>query len=171
MGAVAILGTGPSLAEYKGEFDRTIGVNDIWRYCEVDDLVVLNKQSSFGHDRLAVIQRSKPKVFWSQIVQWDLMPGFRKIEFYPGYPEKFCRLGPLLFERSYCSPFVAAQIAYKFYGATEIHLFGVDMTNHPLLTGTLLPRVQNHFRNLDKALKEKGSCLVIHGKGILADIL
>ena len=171
MNKIAVLGTGESLSLYDpAAFDLAIGVNDIWRYHRVDAVVVLNKPSSFGFDRIRHIRESEADAFFSQMVTWDYKRGFKKIEFYPGNPDNLCKLDGEPYERSYCSPFVACQIAYRVYSATEIHLFGVDMTRHPNLNGNILPRVVTHFSNLNKALREKGSEIIVHGNGILKNI-
>ena len=171
MGKIAILGTGDSLSLFDpGNYDTVIGVNDIWRYHRVDALVVLNNQSSFPYDRLKHIKEAEPEVFYSQMVSWDYKKGFRKIDFYPGYPNIICKLEGPPYERSYFSPFVAIQIAYRVYGATEIHLFGVDMTNHPNLKGDILTKMIRHFHNLKTALREKGVEIIVHGSGILKNI-
>jgi hypothetical protein len=65
---------------------------------------------------------------------------------------------------------VACEIAYKFYYATEIHLFGVDLINHPHLNGELCNKIVTHFRNLKTTLTENNCKLVIYGNGILKNI-
>lgn len=168
---IAVLGLGPSLNLYNPEeYELSIGVNDIWRFHKTDVIVCLDKFSAFTPERLKIIQESKPKAFYSQIVIWDTRPDFRKIDFYPGYPDRLCTLDSRVFYKSFCSPFVACQIAYWHYGATEIHLFGVDLVNHPHLDASLCGRIKIHFRHLKTALVLKGCQLIIHGEGILKDI-
>lgn len=118
-----------------------------------------------------MINNCKPKAFYSQIVNWDTRPDFVKIDIIPGYPaDRFVDLDVRGYYKSYCSPFVAVQIAYKYYFAEEIHLFGVDMTNHPQLNGEICSKIKIHFRNLKSALLDKNCPLIIHGEGILKDI-
>ena len=168
MGLVAVLGLGPSKELFTGEgFDTVIGVNDIWRFYHTDVIVCLDREKAFTPDRLKVIKESKPKAFYSQVINWDYRDDFQPIKIQPGYPESGCRLDPVYMAKSYCSPFVACQVAYWYYGATEIHLFGVDLINHPHLNNVLCTKIILHFGHLRKALKEKGCDMIVHGKGIL----
>lgn len=168
MGKIAILGLGESLSLFKKEdFDYAIGVNDIWRKVKTDAVVVLNQESAFNPDRLKWIKECEPKIFYSQIVNWDFKPGFFKIDFFPGYPEKYISLHEKKMYKSIFSPFVAIQIAYKYHNATEIHVFGVDFVNHPIIKGELLNHVKRHFANLVAELKKYNVPVVVHGSGIL----
>ena len=164
---IALIGLGCSADEYAEGFDLTIGVNDVWRKVKTDVLVCLDRRSAFSSDRLRVIDQSRPQAFYSQIVAWDTRPDFHKIEFYPNYPDRVCRLEGPKYEKSLFSPFVAIQIAYREYHATEIHLFGVDMTNHPHLKGKMLDKIRLHFKNLCNAMTD---CkIIVYGDGILKD--
>jgi len=167
---IAVLGLGPSLNLFNyTDFELSIGVNDIWRFHKADVIVCLDKFSAFTPERLKVIHESKPKAFYSQIVIWDTRTDFIKINLQPGYPDHICKIGPV-FQKSFCSPFVACQVAYWHYGATEIHLFGVDLLNHPHLDQALCAKIKIHFRHLKRALDEKGCQMIVHGKGILKDL-
>ena len=172
MNKIAILGTGPSIHEFDPEgYDWSIGVNDIWKFYHSDDLVCLDLPSAFKRDRLKIINESKPVRFFSQIVDWDIRPDFVKIDISPGYPDRICNIDRFRwYEKSFCSPFVAVQIAYRFYAAREIHLFGVDMTAHPHLDQDICNKIKVHFHNLQAALIEKHSRIIVHGKGILKDL-
>lgn len=102
------------------------------------------------------------------MVVWDTRPDFKKINILPGYQaDRFIDLNVKEYYKSYFSPFIAIQIAFKEYQATEIHLFGVDLINHPILNGELLTKCKLHFTNLKAALKEKGCEFVVHGEGVL----
>ena len=168
---IAILGMGDSLKEYHpDEYDFAIGVNDIWRYVKTKYVVCLDHRKVFTADRISVIDDCKPVAFYSQIVNWDTRPDFVKIDLLPGYPDNFCQLETKAFHKSFCSPFVACQIAYKYHKADEIHLFGVDMVNHPHLDIELCDKIKIHFKNLKTSLLDKNCPLIIHGEGILKDI-
>ena len=168
---IAVLGLGPSLNLFqKKDFDLSIGVNDIWRYVKTEVVVCLDHTRVFKQDRLKVINECTPDAFYSQIVNWDIKKNFHKLNFHSQYPELVCRLDTPQYEKSFCSPFVAAQIAYREYQADEIHIFGVDMVNHPHLDSRLCGRIRKHFINLKTALKEKNCKIIIHGDGILKDI-
>ena len=171
MGTIAVLGTGPSLGLFNpSDFPASIGVNDIWAFHHTEAIVCLNPRKDFTPERLKIIDESKPKFFYSQIVNWDSRDDFFKIDIAHGYPDGICNLSVHQFQKSYCSPFVACQIAYRYWGATEIHLFGVDMVNHPNLNG-FKDKMKLHFRNLSVALKEKGCKIIVYGDGILKNIL
>jgi hypothetical protein len=159
------------LAEFQPEeFELSIGVNDIWRKVKSDIVVCLNHPKEFTYERLAIINACTPKAFYSQMVIWDERPDFKKINFIPGYPDNFVNLDLFTFHKSYFSPFVSCQIGFKLYHATELHLFGVDLLNHPVLKGELLDKCILHFSNLKTALKEKGCEFVVHGEGVLKDL-
>lgn len=165
---VAVIGLGDSLKEYKpGGYELSIGVNDVWRYIKTEALVVLDYPKVFTPERLNVINKSTPNDFFSQIVVWDVRSDFRKIDIIPGYPDREVNLNIAGFYKSFCSPFVAVQIAYKIYKAQEIHLFGVDLVNHPHLDFNLCQKIKLHFKNLRRALSVKGCQVIIHGNGIL----
>ena len=72
--------------------------------------------------------------------------------------------------KSLCSPFVACGVAYKFYNPSEIHVYGVDLIQHPNLDLKMRMRIKTHFINLKAALIQKGCKLIIHGDGILKNI-
>lgn len=162
---------GPSLSLFNpADFEFSIGVNDIWRYVKTDAVVCINGRSDFTPERLQVIDECEPSVFYSQIVNWDIKKGFQQIYLLSGYPDKFVQFDTKEFHKSFCSPFVAVQIAFKYYHAKEIHLFGIDLINHPHLDHDLCGKIHLHFKNLKTAFDEKGCVLVIHGSGILKDI-
>lgn len=172
MGKIAILGLGSSLSEYdQKEFDFSIGVNDIWRVVKSNAVVCLNPQKQFSQERLKYVLECTPEAFYSQIVSYDTHPGFRKIDILPGYDaDRYVDLDRIGYYKSYCSPFIAAQIAYKEYHTKVIHLFGCDMIAHPHLNGELCGKIRTHFINLKIALTLKGCELVVHGEGILKNI-
>lgn len=170
MGKIAVCGLGESIKLYTSEYDLTIGVNDIWRFVKTDVVVCLDNPSVFNPDRLKMINECTPKTFYSQMVVWDTRKDFVKIDFLPGYPDNLVQFDTPALHQSLCSPFVACEIAYKYYYATEIHVFGADMTNHPNLTGELCNKIKVHFKNLKTALNKNDCDLIIHGNGILKDL-
>lgn len=167
---ISVLGLGPSLKSYSPDFDLSIGVNDIWRYVRTDVVVCLDSPNVFKPDRLKVINECTPRAFYSQMVVWDTRKDFVKINLLDGYPDNFVQFDTPALHKSYTSVFVAAEIAFKYYYATEIHVFGADMTNHPNLTGELCNKIKVHFKNLKTALNKNDCKLIIHGNGILKDL-
>jgi hypothetical protein len=88
------------------------------------------------------------------------------------YPDNFISLDITEINKSYCSPFVAAGIAWKYHNATEIHLFGVDLITplHFPLDREHISKIKNHFTKLKAALQIKGCELIVHGEGVLCTI-
>ena len=169
---IAVLGLGTSLVDFKAEeFDMSVGVNDIWRSVKTEAVVCLDYRRAFTQDRWKYIEGCKPIAFFSQIVEYDTKPEFVKVNLAPGYPDHACNINTQYYQKSFCSPFVAAQIAWRVYFADEIHLFGVDMVNHPNLNGEVCGKIKLHFQNLKTALIEKNCRLIVHGSGILSDLL
>ena len=167
----AILGLGASLSLYNpSDFDLAIGVNDIWRYHQPDAIVCLNHRSTFNYDRLRYIDDSTPKAFYTQIANWSVRPDYVKIDLTPYFPAADMNLDQVQIYKSYCSPFVACQIALRYYAATEVHLFGVDLIAHPHLDRSLCLKIKNHFRLLSEALNKIGVRFIVHGEGILKDL-
>ena len=165
---IAILGLGPSLELYHPEeFDSAIGVNDIWRYHQPEAVVCLNHRSTFSGDRLKYIDNAKPKAFYTQIANWSVRPDFVKIELTSYFPSAEINLNLLPFYKSYCSPFVACQIALRFHQATEVHLFGVDLLSHPHLDRSLCDKIKKHFDLLKTAIEKENRKFIVHGDGIL----
>jgi hypothetical protein len=171
MGKITVLGLGPSIHEFNPvEFELSVGVNDIWKFIKSDVIVCLDNPSIFTPERLKIINESKPEAFYSQMVAWDERPDFKKINILPSYPDTYLNLDANEFYKSYCSPFVAVQVGYKYYGATEIHLYGVDLLNHPHLNEVYCTKIKKHFVVLKSALETKGVELIVHGNGILKDL-
>jgi len=172
MATIAVLGLGPSIGLFPKDqsvsFDLTIGVNDIYKHIRTDVIVCVDKPTAFTPERLRVINQSTPNIFYSQIVTWDSRPDFRKIKILPGYPDRYINLDVPGYWKSFCSPFIAVQIAWREHAGTEIHLYGVDLTNHPRLDKILCKQIKLHFANLRSALNQKGCQLIVHGNGILA---
>lgn len=172
MGKIGVLGLGPSLSLFNPlEFEMSVGVNDIWKYHPSEAVVCLDKRQSFTHERLKVIDECNPKAFYSHMVIYDTRSDFVKINLAPGYPDGSCNIDTPYLQKSFCSPFVAVQVAWKYYYADEVHLFGVDMTNHPHLDKDICDKIKIHFQNLKNALRVKNCALVVHGTGILSELL
>jgi hypothetical protein len=170
MKKIAVLGLGKSLALYTGAEDFAIGVNDIWRAVQADYVVCVDRPDRFTPERLAVIKDCTPLRFYSQLPDWAGRPDYQRIELQPDYPNYTCQLHIPAIPKSLCSPFVAAAIAYKLHAATEIHLYGVDLIDHPLLDARSCGRIRLHFTQLKIALAMAGSKLITHGDGLLRSL-
>lgn len=164
----AVLGLGPSIQLFEPMgFDTVIGVNDIFKHYPADAIVCLDYPRVFNVERLRYITKATPQKFYSQIVAWDTRPDFEKINLIPGYPDKSLNFDIPGFWKSFCSPFIAVQVAWRLHGADEIHLYGVDLTNHPHLDQKLCQKIKIHFDNLRTALQDRGCQMIVHGDGIL----
>jgi len=169
MGKINVLGLGESLSFYIPDDSPTIGVNDIWSKVQTDYIVCLDKRDKFSDERLKTIDESKPLKFFSQLEDWNNRPDYEIITLQPDYPKYKCQINLSSLPKSLCSPFVACALAYKM-GAKEIHVYGVDLINHPHLKAECCERIKLHFRNLKIALIQNGCRLVIHGDGILKSL-
>lgn len=124
---VAVVGCGPSAKQWgETKFELSIGVNDAikWGY-KLDQLVLVNFQRKFTHERLQHIINTKAKV-WTHTSAWN-----------KHFPDSvIIKLtsfnGNIRNDLIYCSktsPMVAMSLAIK-QGASEITVFGVDMLTH-----------------------------------------
>lgn len=173
---IAVLGLGPSLRLFHPEdYDLVIGVNDIWKHYSSDIVVCVDLKSAFNENRLSIIESCRPLKFYSifptkehpEVRDWSDREDIKVIELMPNLPDHICQLNLPQYPKSMCSPFVACGVAFKDYGATEIHLFGVDLIDHPHLKEDMCKRIKIHFKNMLVALRMSGSDLIVHGDGIL----
>jgi hypothetical protein len=173
MKKIAVLGLGESICEFEKKsimFALSIGVNDIWRKIETDYVVCIDRPDRFTDDRLKVINESKPQRFYSQLNEWSGRPDFYRIELQPNYPNYMIQLNIPAIPKSFCSPFVAAAIAFKLHKADEIHLFGVDLLNHPNLNGRTVEKIRDHFILMRDELNKQNVSLIVHGNGALKSV-
>lgn len=166
---IDILGLGESLSLYTPSQNITFGVNDIFRKQSVDYLVCVDKKTAFTEDRLKVIKESYPKIFYSQLDEWNFKSNFQRIELQNHYPDSYCNLNVNAYPKSTYSPFVAIAIAFKQFRPDIINLYGVDFITHQNFKDTLSrDRILRHTQNLKKSLKDKDCSLIIHGDGLLS---
>jgi hypothetical protein len=104
------------------------------------------------------------------VKDWAERPDVQHVELQYEYPNYVCQLNIPAVPKSLCSPFVAAAIAFKYHSASEIHVFGVDLVDHPTLKDKQCDRIKQHFTTLRAALLQGGCALVIHGDGILKSL-
>lgn len=168
---IDVLGLGETLEHYKNDGSISIGVNDIQRYVSTDYVVCVDVPSVFSAERLEGIKNSKCKGFYTQLKEWQkLVDNVNLIEFNRGRglidgidSEKFCY--------SNNSPYVACILAYKL-GAKEIVLWGVDFNDHPHLNGASRDKAFRDYKELQKALKERGVTIRVgHSDSYLYHIL
>jgi hypothetical protein len=124
----SVLGLGPSLIDYKGIEEVSIGVNDIYRFHKTDYVLCVDPKRVFTPDRLKVIESCSPKKFFSHLNEWSDHPSFEKIELLSprGTVDFSNRKTPY----SIMTPFCAIAMAIKM-GATSVMVYGVDLSTHP----------------------------------------
>jgi hypothetical protein len=166
MGTIQVLGLGPSLDLYTGGI--SIGVNDIWSRVKTDYVVCVDHPDRFTCERLKHINEAKPIKFFSQLDEYSQRPDFERIVLQPYFPNHVCQINIPQIPKSLCSPFIACVIADKL-GYTDIHVYGVDLINHPHLKNDL-DRIKTHFKNLKVALVQSGCQFTVHGDGALKHI-
>lgn len=131
MKTIEVLGLGPTLRHYKPNNNETIGVNDIFAFHRVDYLIVMDLPGSFTPDRFHIIVNSTPKRFYSNYLDWDIMPYFH---YAPRAPRSadLSYLDTDFLPFHVDSTFSAVCLAYKL-GAKRIIMHGVDLKDHPRL--------------------------------------
>lgn len=168
---IAVCGLGESIHELNvNDFDLTIGVNDIWRVVRTNYIVCVDHRERFTPERLAIIDASRPWIFYSHLPEWNKRSDFRLIQLQHDYPNYVCQLDIPALPKSLCSPFIAAAVAYANHDPREIHLFGVDLIDHPNLHESSCKRIVQHFTTFHDALRQRGVGFIVHGRGILAKV-
>lgn len=169
---IDILGCGDSINRFEYAGNKTIGVNDVFRFFHVENLVVIDAPDKFTKERLDVIIQSTPKKFYSSVEAWrPYNENFQFIKL--ASPRGSCdKLDHReLFPYSNSSPFVAISLAYKM-GAKKIRLFGADYTNHvKLCEKYAIERVMKDFKEMNKALTLRGVKLFVTKESALSKII
>lgn len=156
---INVLGLGETLLLYKPDGFISVGVNDIHSRVKTDFVVCVDVPSAFNAERLATINKTECKGFYTQLDEWSQIPNYNKIEFNRGRGlldgldnERFCY--------SNSSPYVAVILAYKL-GAKKIVIYGADYKTHKHFKNDSLRRVLNDFGSLRKALNARGVELLV----------
>lgn len=149
-----VFGLGPSLKNIKEvESDAiTIGVNDIAAHFTPKYTVCIDRMRSFSPERFQHIQNSK-SIFFTQYKKEVLPINGERVEIDLMDKRGIIDLDANSFSISYCSPFVAGQLAY-YMGASEIVFVGVDLNNHQLKNK--MTDMRSHFNHLKFALENRG---------------
>lgn len=151
---IDVLGLGESLKEYKPSKNKTIGVNDIFKYHKTNYLVCVDKPSRFSKDRLKTILESEVDKFYTHLNEWSTLKIRTQIIKLNGARGSLKGIE----EDSVCysnnSTFVAVVIAYKM-GAKQINIYGADFNSHPNFKDRLLDVALDDFKRLFEYLKEQ----------------
>jgi len=164
---IDVLGLGESIKLHSGD-NLTFGVNDIFKIKPVDYLVCVDRKANFTPERLKVIESSTPTGFISHLDEWKDQKNFYRIEIQQHYPNKRADLDCVKLPKSRFSPYIATALAWKMFKPEKIRLFGVDMNNHPNLTGQQ-DIIKKHWKHLVVALGLKGCEVEVFGDGILTN--
>lgn len=163
---VNVIGLGATAQEFKPDGNITIGVNDV-QGCDYQ--VIVDRQKAFSGERferiLNHVLSDKCKKLFSQLDEWFLFDDFELLQLKAvhAHNNRWNEFIP----SSNNSPFVACGVAYKYFGATEIRLWGVDMLDHPHLNGAMREQSVKDFQLLQKILNEKGCRIIPHEKSYL----
>lgn len=151
-----IVGCGPSAWNFRPgrDYDKIIGVNDASRWCNCDELVVVNSQSTFPEERWQFIRDFKGTIHTH--LSEEELPVKTSTKFLLGEKHRCCLDCPEV-DYSFDSPYIAILIAYR-QGAKEIDLIGVDFINHPHLEKRI-SHIQRDYNKLNESLRGKGVVL------------
>lgn len=163
---IDILGLGESLSLFTPGDNIVFGVNDIFRFCEVDYLVVIDSPNRFCEERFRYIERATPIGFISHRKEYMWRPDIIPIELkHFGEP---LDLDSEKINVSLMSPYVATIVAYKMFSPTEINLYGVDITSHPTLNSEKnISTIIKDWNRLKKELVKRNVSVNVYGKGVL----
>lgn len=151
-----VVACGPSGKYWNGK-GYSIGVNDCrkWGH-EVDILICINSLSKYP-DRKQIVMDSRPREkFLAMGGSWSTHPCYERIAYMNHWRGK---LEKKLY-RSISSPFVAVTLAYSL-GYDKIILWGVDMTDHPIIKGQKQRSEVEKFVSLQNELLKKGCSMYL----------
>lgn len=149
---ISIIGCGETAKDwFNTPCDLSIGCNDCAKFGKDPDwLVVVNRR--FTQDRENIIKATKSKRVLTSIKFWK--DHFKHAEDLRMQPfGKHLKKGHVYSSKT--SPFIAMSLAFNA-GATDIILFGVDLTTHPVIKGKLLNHELRQWELFARKLKEYG---------------
>jgi len=145
-------------------------VNDIFKYQPVEYLLLMDNIETFPQDRLKTIIDSTPLQTFSQLSEWNFMPGFTPIGLNKT-PGDISSLGSMNYlPRHVDSTFTAVCIAYCL-GAKKVVMYGVEFCGHPVLS-KYSDKILECYEKLYKALLIKGCnlCVASHNS-LLSEVM
>jgi hypothetical protein len=151
---IHVIGLGESAKHFKPDGHLTIGVNDV-EGCGRN--VCVDRPSVFNTERLKAIESLKVDLFFTHLEDWNYLPRVKKIKLknIAAHNDRWNDFIP----SSNNSPFVACGVAYHFYGATEIKLWGVDFNDHPNIKDEMREQSVRDYALLNKKL---GGIISVH---------
>ncbi|MBP9725657.1 MAG: hypothetical protein KBE37_12700 [Bacteroidia bacterium] len=159
---INVVGCGATANEFKGDWETVICVNDAPIVC-CAAVVCVDRPERFSIIRRNKIRGHIAKDFFSQFTEWAAETIKIELKAIHAHNNRWNEFIP----SSNNSPFVACGVAYKYFNATEIRLWGVDMLDHPHLNGAMREQSVKDFQLLQKILNEKGCRIIPHEKSYL----
>jgi len=158
---VHIIGLGPTAKDFKPDGSITIGVNDV-HGCDYQ--VCVDKPAAFSNQRFAeicFIASFLTKKFYTHLNEYGCFHNSEiiKLKAVHAHNNRWNEFIP----SSNNSPFVACGVAYKYFNANEIRLWGVDFLNHPNIKDGMRDAAVKDFVLLQQILNKKG-CVIIPNK-------
>jgi hypothetical protein len=158
MRTIVVVGLGPSAQEAWRELRDhfyTIGVNDVARFHQPDELLILDRKGRFTPERQAFIGHTRARHVWSPHQEWEPVTElpWREIK-----TRKFTKQEPFDWDGEYIphyltSPFAGIGLAYKL-GARRIALIGLDLgADHHM--GAHSGRINHQLRRAWQELGER----------------
>lgn len=159
---VNVIGLGATAKDFKPDGSITIGVNDVQG---TDAIVCVDRIAAFSTERAHLIFSNVTATFFSHIEDWQSVPMYKHIDLKAvhAHNNRWNEFIP----SSNNSPFVACGVAYKYFNATEIYLWGVDFNDHPNINGAMREQAVIDFALLQKILNKKGCKIIPHEKSYL----
>lgn len=171
---IQIIGLGESATnwhEHRHEFDLSIGVNDVQKFGHSPDyLLVIDSPKRFTKERMVTILKTKAQKYITRDDQWNgILPSYEKVRMQQF--TKHLKKGHVYSSKT--STFVALSLAFNLH-ATEVVLYGVDLTNHTVFNpGNKLQAYEiRQYTNFCRMLKDQGCQVFVSSeKSALSKIL
>lgn len=151
-----IIGCGPSGVHWNGQ-GFSIGVNDCLKFGHNVDILLIVNSLNATPDRKKIVEDTRPRENLFGISCWNQHPNYVPVPFMNAWNG---RLEKGKIYKSKSSPFIAVTMAAA-KGYDKIVLWGVDMTDHPIIKGSKLDREVANFISLRDALIRKGASLYL----------
>lgn len=159
MKTIHVLGTAPSIKNYKTEGYYTIGVNTIWQHVKTGAILLTDPPEKFTTENREIIENSKPGFFFTQLPQWKHLHNYLKINV--DYDSKgsvkhlddYTRL-PMHVDSTFTAVCMAYHLLKSWPGPKQIILYGTEFTNHPILH-QYVDIIQQAYKNLMVALIDR----------------
>lgn len=148
-----IIACGPTGEHWDGT-GHNVGVNDAGKWGhKLENLLLANAPGKFDSERLKTIIESNPDNFFSNTEAWKKY--FPKMIHYKTESWNGILIKKRGLTTMNSSPCIAMHLAWQL-GATELVLWGVDFTNHPVINGGSLRTELRQYKGFINALEDNG---------------